>query len=70
MQYNLLAFSNIYSLIETKKWNRIKTLKNPGNLCYHSAIVVNDSMFIYGGERGDGNSISELWRYRYGKSIL
>ena len=49
-----------------KKWTRIKTLKNPGELCCHSAIVVAESMFLYGGERDEGNAIAELWRYRFG----
>ncbi|KAJ6224659.1 hypothetical protein RDWZM_003204 [Blomia tropicalis] len=50
---------------KNKKWTRIKTVKNPGELCYHSAIVVSNSMFIYGGERANGNSVSELWKYRF-----
>lgn len=44
-------------------------MKNPGELCCHSAIVVSESMFVYGGERCEGQAISELWRYRFGKRI-
>lgn len=57
----------IMIFLETKEWNRVKTNRtNPGVRSFHSAIVVLDSMFIYGGERSNGNHTNELWRYRFG----
>ena len=43
---------------------------NPGVRSFHSAIVVLDSMFIYGGERSNGNHTNELWRYRFGMFLF
>ena len=60
-------FSNNFDVIENRQWNRIKMSRaNPGEVAYHSAIVVLDSMFLYGGEQGNGQNTNQLWRFRFG----
>lgn len=62
-----MEFIYFYHCTETKEWTRVKTYKNPGVLSFHSAIVVMDSMYIFGGERSNGHHTNELWRYRFSK---
>ncbi|XP_065344018.1 F-box only protein 42-like isoform X1 [Cloeon dipterum] len=49
----------------TKIWVCVRAKHGPGPLQGHAACKVAASMLIFGGERGDGNVVDELWRFHF-----
>jgi N-acetylneuraminic acid mutarotase len=64
-------YSNAIYTYDNTKWTRIQYRDNEKVLkgrIFHTATLVGDSLYIYGGETLDGGLLSDIWRYDLKKS--
>jgi hypothetical protein len=64
-------YSNVIYTYDNNKWTQIQYRNNekvPKGRIFHSTTLVNDSLYVYGGETLDGAYLNDLWRYDLTKS--
>ena len=56
----------MFSTLVSRRWRPVKSKPGPG--CLHSQCAVKflSVMMIFGGER-EGQTLSEVWRFHFGK---
>lgn len=55
--------NKVYSLnLGSEKWKEAHTSKGPEGRSNHSAVIVKDHMYIFGGTSEEGEKLCDLWR--------
>jgi N-acetylneuraminic acid mutarotase len=64
-------YSNSIYIYDNTKWTKVEYRegeKVPKGRIFHTATLVGDSLYVYGGETLDGSFMNDLWRYDLARS--
>ena len=52
----------VYNLA-TNNWTTLSTSNAPNAMSHAASAILNDTMFVFGGELSNGNLTNELWKF-------